>query len=187
MGARGTRSTLAHLSGDLVLDTNFFVDLLEEIGRRGPQATAWCSGRRARQVLCTQRQRLIDALNTGGRSGKLIVPTVVLIETYGAVRRGVQTSYPNALRVMSEIETQGDGWRHAAAFRFHDEDPMQVVDAFLTLIEAVQGEIDRSRWSITDALVLAHGLREGCPVISGEWIDKTDWAPVAARFSWLRP
>ena len=180
--------THTRVSGDLVLDTNFFVDLLEEMGGRGHDSTRpWCTASRARQVLCSQRQRLVDALTTGGRSGKLIVPTVVLIETYGVVRRGTRSSYPNALRVMNEIEALGDGWRHAASFRFYDEDPIQVVDAFLALVEAVQYAVDRGRWSITDALVLAHGLREGCPVISGEWVDKTDWAPVAAHFPWLKP
>lgn len=177
-------------SENLLLDTNFFVELLEEVSAdEFPDPLPCLTGRPARS-LRSARHRFERILDSRGQAGKLVVPSAVLVETYGIVRvsgrrRG---TYQNADRVMEAIAINGSDWPLWNAFDFEPL-TMDVLDAFLELHrELIEREPDSNHWpDFTDSFVLAHGLVNECPVLSGEWVDKNDWGTVRRLLPHLAP
>ena len=184
---------IAHAEGqpteDLVLDTNFFVELLDELPEDGRVTRLPCQTGRAAEQLGSAQRRFRQILSTRGLSGKLIVPVAVLVETVGIVRvKGRnRATYTNADRVMRVMELHGGDWPLWGAFQFQALS-LEVLDMYLRIHEEMAGRVpDRHDWpDFTDAFVLAHGLLNGYPVISGEWTDKTDWNAVRRIFPHLR-
>lgn len=172
--------------GDIVLDTNFFVDLLDELPEDGRLTVIPCQRGDSAIKLGGANRLFQSALNTRGRSGKLIVPSAVLIETFGIVRKKDPVSHANADLVMRAIATHGSDWPLWEAFAFRGLS-IEVFEAYLFLHEEMaKREPDTSLWpDFTDAFVLAHGLQEACPVISGEWRNKKDWDAARQIFPYL--
>ncbi|MEO5729164.1 MAG: hypothetical protein ABI134_19075 [Byssovorax sp.] len=172
--------------GDLVLDTNFFVDLLDELPEDGHLTAMPCQHGHPAAKLGGAIRRFQNALKTRGRSGKLIVPSAVLIETFGIVRKKNPANHANADLVMKAMEVGGSDWPLWEAFAFRGLS-VEVLDAYLFLHEEMAQRVpEADRWpDFTDAFVLAHGLVEACPVISGEWRQKEDWDQVGKMFPYL--
>jgi hypothetical protein len=177
-------------SADLVLDTNFFVELLEDSPAEGSLVRLPCLSGRPARSLRGARLRYERILTSQGAAGKLVVPTAVLVETYGIVRANGPRNgtYRNAHHVMNAIVLEGSDWPLWRVFEFEPL-TIDVLDAFLGLHEVLlEGEPDPNRWpDFTDAFVLAHGLVHQCPVISGEWVDKDDWGAVRRLLPRLVP
>jgi hypothetical protein len=172
--------------GDLVLDTNFFVDLLDELPEDGHLTGIPCQHGHSAIKLGGANRLFQNALRTQGRSGKLIVPSAVLIETFGIVRKKNPANHANADLVMKAMEVGGSDWPLWEAFAFRGLS-VEVLDAYLFLHEEMAQRVpETDRWpDFTDAFVLAHGLVEACPVISGEWRQKQDWDEVRKIFPYL--
>lgn len=185
-----TEPVLPAASRHLVLDTNFFVEILEETSPDELPVAPPCLSGRPAESLRGARRRFERIIESRGDPEQLIVPAAVLVEAYGIVRvegrrRG---TYRNADRVMEAIAINGSDWPLWSVFRFEPL-TIDVLDAFLGLHEVLlEGEPDTNRWpDFTDAFVLAHGLVHQCPVISGEWVDKDDWAAVRRLLPCLVP
>jgi hypothetical protein len=172
--------------GDLVLDTNFFVDLLDELPENGRIAGVPCQYGHAAAKLGGATRIFQNAIKSRGKSGKLIVPSAVLIETFGIVRKKDPTKHANADLVMKAMAERGQDWPLWEAFAFRGL-TIEVLDAYLFLHEEMtEREPNRNLWpDFTDAFVLAHGLVEACPVISGEWRNKKDWDATRKMFPFL--
>lgn len=162
--------------GDLVLDTNFFVDLLDELPENGRLTGMPCQRGDSATKLGGANRLFQNALTTRGRSGKLIVPSAVLIETFGIVRKKNPANHANAALVMNAMAVGGSDWPLWEVFAFRGLS-VEVLNAYLFLHEEMAQRVpDTDRWpDFTDAFVLAHGLVEVCPIISGEWSKKGDW------------
>lgn len=169
--------------GDLVLDTNFFVDLLDELSEDGRLTVMPCQSGHSATKLGGANRLFVNAIKTRGRSGKLIVPSAVLIETFGIIRKKNPANHVNADLVMKAMALGGSDWPLWEAFAFRGLS-IEVLDAYLFLHEEMARCVpDRNRWpDFTDAFVFAHGLVEECPVISGEWRQKKDWDEVRKLF-----
>jgi len=177
-----------HPTRDLVLDTNFFVDLLDELTPDGSLLTMPCQTGRAASKLGGASRRFTDALRSGGASGKLIIPAAVLVESYGIVHVKGLGRYPNASDVMGRIQRHGSDWPLWDVFAFPAL-TFEVFEAFLHLHEEMARRgLPRDEWpDFTDAIILAHGLVERCPVVSAEWTEKQDWKQVKRLFPCLFP
>jgi hypothetical protein len=179
-----------HLSGgDVVLDTNLFVEILEALPATGrlDQRLLWQQPQVAR-ILAGAANRFRKAL-LSPRENKLIVPTSVLIEAYGVIYAQRDGQYQNAWRTLAVMANVKDQWPLGEFFRF-EALSIEVFGAFLWLHEKLVGEVkDRHLWpDFADAIVLAHALYNGCPVVSAEWVDKPEcWAAVRAHYSFLHP
>jgi len=177
-------------SENLVLDTNFFVELLEEASADEFPAPLPCLTGRPARSLGSARRRFERILGSRGEAGKLVVPSAVLVETYGIVRVNGRRNgtYRNADRVMEAIAINGSDWPLWNAFDFEPL-TVDVLDAFLGLHqELIDREPDPNHWpDFMDSFVLAHGLANECPVISGEWVDKNDWSAVRHLLPHLVP
>jgi hypothetical protein len=172
----------------LVLDTNFFVDLLDELMPDGSLLAMPCQAGRPASKLGGASRAFAEALRSRGASGKLIVPAAVLVESYGIVHvKGVRR-LTNAADVMARIQNQGSDWPLWDVFAFPALS-FEVFEAFLYLHEEMAcAELPRDEWpDFTDAIVLAHALVERCPVVSAEWTEKQDWKQVKRLFPWLVP
>lgn len=174
--------------GDLVLDTNFFVHMLDALPLDGDlsRSQPWQDSR-VQQVLLGARAHFRRALVERGFANKLIIPASVLVEAYGVTH--ARRKHPHARDVLERMATQQDDWPLWNAFDF---EPLSlgVFGAFLGLHELLVEQVeDRSQWpDFPDALVLAHALYNGCAVVSGEWVDKPHcWEAVRAHYPFLHP
>lgn len=161
------RKHLAHIDFiDTVLDTNVLVELLNELPV--PEQPGTPLSKLAEPI----RVRLLPALSGG--FGKLIVPITVLIETEGVIAANVG-DYQRADKELRRMAAQPHHSRYAA-FAFESMN-IETFVAFLHLIERlVEANVPRDWWPpLGDALVLAHGISNGCPVASYEWLHKDEW------------
>lgn len=151
------------------------------------EATPCRQGHIARALERIRSRFLAPLRNPEIPPGKLIVPVSVLIETYGVVYVKDPVKYGHAQTIMDIMRREGDAWRLWTAFDF-EAWSLDVLGAHMTLHEAlIEHEPEQSKWpSFTDGLVLAHGIRNRCPIASAEWIDKPEWEPVRRLFPWLR-
>ena len=153
---------------DIVIDTNVLVELLNVLPVRDQ------SGTRLDLSALDEpfRTRLAPALSGG--FGKLIVPVSVLIETEGVIATKGQ-KYQRADKVLRHLAALPHRAR-SAAFSFEPMD-VDTFAAFLHLIELlIETRVPRERWpALGDALVLAHGIYNRCPVASYEWLNKDHW------------
>jgi hypothetical protein len=105
------------------------------------------------------------------------VPVSVLIETEGVIARDMDSrqKYQRADKVLRHMAALPHQSR-SVAFSFEAMDP-DTFTAFLCLLERlVQDGVPGDWWpTLGDALVLAHGIANGCPVASYEWINKDEW------------
>lgn len=158
---------------DIVVDTNVLVELLNVLPIRDQSGTRVDLSRLDRPF----RTSLLPALSHG--IGKLIVPVPVLIEAEGVIAKYMlqgKKKYERAdkvLRHMAVVPYQS----RSAAFSFEAMDQTTFA-AFLCLLERLtQDGIPGAWWpTLGDALVLAHGMANGCPVASYEWMNKDDWS-----------
>jgi hypothetical protein len=169
----------------LVLDTNIFIELLNAL----PESDQWTGTLRLPDRVravegCERRLRAI--LNSNGLEGKLIVPVSVLEEAERvASYDSHQHSYRQARQTLRDMSLRPDRipW---IAFSF-ERLSIDLLGAFLHLHEELYArQLPREQWpDFGDALVLAHGLLNGCPVLSMEWVEKKDWATVGGIFERL--
>jgi hypothetical protein len=173
-------------ASDLVLDTNFFVDLLDELPPSGRLNSIPCSTGRPAAKLRGAARPFAEALRSRGISGHLIVPAAVLVESFGIVCVKDPGRHTNASAVMEAIRIGGSDWPLWRAFQFPALS-FDVLEAFLGLHEEmVRRSPARDGWpDFTDAIILSHGLAEQCPVVSAEWTEKHDWDQVKTLFPWL--
>ena len=177
--AEGSKESQA----DLVLDTNNLIDLLNTL----PDDGQWTGSLRLPDRLSERAVRWFRRiLSQQGASGKLIVPISALEEAERVINyRQNHQKYLQARLVLKEIESS-PVWPLRTAFHF-EPFSHNTLSAFVTLYEQlVKHKIPRDGWpDFGDALVLAHGIANGCPVASSEWLEKNDWAAVGAIFDYL--
>ncbi|WP_437296606.1 hypothetical protein [Sorangium sp. So ce426] len=173
-------------ASDLVLDTNFFVDLLDELPPSGRLSSIPCSTGRPAAKLRGAARSFAQALDSRGISGHLIVPAAVLIESFGIVRVKDPVRHANASSVMEAMLIRGSDWPLWEVFQF-PELSFDVLEAFLGLHEEMARRASaRDGWpDFADAIILSHGLAEQCPVVSAEWTEKHEWDLVKTLFPWL--
>lgn len=169
------------LVADLVLDTNNLIDLLNAL----PLDGQWTGKLRLPDRLSERASRWFRTiLSRAGLAGKLIVPISALEEAERVINyRRNRTKYKQARLVLNEIG-YNPVWPLRNAFYFQ---PLshEMLSAFVALHEQLVAH-KATQWpDFGDALVLAHGLANRCPVASNEWFEKADWAAVEAIFDYL--
>jgi hypothetical protein len=168
---------------DLVLDTNNLIELLNKLPLNGQ----WTGSLRLPSRLSDKAARWFRRiLSQQGFAGKLIVPISALEEAERVINyRQNRLKYKLARLVLKEIESS-PVWPLRTAFHF-EPFSHNTLSAFVALYEQlVKHKIPTNGWpDFGDALVLAHGIANGCPVASNEWLEKEDWAAVGAIFDYL--
>lgn len=166
---------------DLVLDTNNALDLLCCLSVTGMTRSNPSYLERIRRSTLDWFQEIVSSR---GCAGKLILPISVIEESSRIAAKGA--AYDHAQKVLQDLWINPEQWEHIL-----QPDPLtpEIFAMFVQLLESLSQEgIPRNQWPhFADALVLAHGLKHGCPVASSEWHEKKDWASVEALFPWLRP
>lgn len=165
---------------DVVLDTNNLVELLNVLP---DENLAAISPRLAPRAI----RMFKESLRTGGRSGRLIVPLWVIVETDTLLRKsGKSEEYANAIRMLEDWAYQSESglWTAFTIEPFSTE----VLNHLLGLLEELLAAgVACAQWpKFGDALVLAQGLYAGAPIASTEWHEKTDWDVVASLHAFLR-
>lgn len=160
-------------TGDTVLDTNVFVQLLTtvlEVRAGSPVPREIFPG-----LSESFYARIVAPLSgTYGAAGKLIVPLSVLVEAEGVIR-AKPTQYQRASSALRDLAMNDEGpiWN---AFDFQRPGP-EVLAAFLEMEESFMdaGLLDADWPFLGDTLVFAHGIANACPIASFEWIHKPEW------------
>jgi len=169
--------------GDIVLDTNVLVDLLDKLPENGPDLNDRDFD--VPDYLSTSvKRRFRRILSSNGIAGKFIVPLSALEEADRVIDREASARYVNARKVLNSMRIIWERWQ-AFAFEPLTQD---VFDYFILLYEELKSDlVRRQRWAdFGDMLILAHGLYHGCQVASKEWGGQGDvWAVVKNHFDFL--
>jgi hypothetical protein len=171
--------TLAHPTviqprGDLsvVMDTNGLLPLLNQLS---PDAR-WPLPLRPQDGLMPGASRRCHELLSGDKSAKIIIPLIVLEETMRVADRR-QDVFPNVPRVLDAILTEQNEplW---AAFEFEPLS-LEVFECYLRLQEVVD-------LYLADAMVVAHAVRNQCPLISAELYENDPkWQAIYQAYRFL--
>jgi hypothetical protein len=166
----------------LVIDTNNLLKILNEIPDdlnilRNPSL----SGILPDKI----RQRVRNLFERPyGLRGRLIIPEVVLEESE-RVSRTKPSEYSGAFRTLHAIALNPESplWQ---AFRFESLS-QTVFECFLQLLEGLvpHSTADTPWPGYADLLILSHGLANGCPIASNEWVGGGDWNVVRRAFPQL--
>jgi len=185
------RDLPAQASGtrDLVLDSNVAIELFNQLTPSGELPELPMRGDRA--LAGAVRDRVHQALDTRGLSGRIIVPLTTLEESHNIGSHKADV-YPRLLSQLAGMDDPArDSWLEA--FTFEDVS-FEVFEALWCLLSELRTHASRSPGgvalglpSFTDCMVLAHGLAHRCWVASAEWTDKNDWDPVKSLYPWLVP
>ena len=167
-----------HTSEDLVVDTNSLLELLRQVRIDDGRARLHEMPRLPEWVI----RKFKRSLETNGRSGKLIIPISVLEETERVAWRKADT-YSRVTEVLRDIAIAPDRMPWGALF--FENLSLEVFASFLAMHRQLSEEPKVAWPSFGDALVLAHGLYNGCPVASTEWHEKDDWRDVRRLFPFL--
>lgn len=173
------KPTPANGGGDLVLDTNNAVEVLQSLTLDEAVLQLPSSF----HPLVTRR--ISDSIRSGGRSGRLILPVTALEETERVVRKHPE-QYANVRAQLLERARHGK----RGPWQAIDLEGLSMVrfEVLLTLIEDLKHLTPASWPTFTDSMILAHGLYHGCPVASQEWlVEKQAWQAVASQYPWLVP
>jgi len=113
----------------------------------------------------------------------MIVPANVLEEAERVASRSEQYRQAREVLLGIAIDPDRPAWR---AFVFRPL-TQRVLSAFICLIDRLLEEFRNAERfpHFGDALVLAHGIAEECPVASSEWNEGEDWSSVSQVFQWM--
>ena len=172
-------------SEDLVIDTNNFIDLLSQLPENG-------LGVNVDEMHFPHRlsekavRNFKTILKSYGSSNKLIVPLIVLEEAERVAN--YDRNLQKYERVRSVIQ----------AMALHPELPLwnafffeplsqDILECFIQLYEGLYSFHTEKQHllGLGDAIILAHGIYNRCPIASNEWFEKHDWQAVAEIFPYL--
>ena len=157
-------------SQDVVLDTNNFLELLNQLPANG--FTSVADIRLPTRLSEDAREKIQKIVDSYGAIGKFIIPLSVLEEAeWVANRRDNFEKYENVRKVLHSIRMQKENplWNIFSFEAINQE----IFEYFLFLYERLEAaKVNFDDFDdFGDLLVLAHGLYHGCKIASNEWFE----------------
>ena len=180
-GRRNSSCLSESSSGDLVMDTNNLLDMLNCMPKDGYIRGKIHFPSRLSEKATRWFNRIIES---SGGYGKFIVPLSVLEETERISR--IKLKYKQARNAIDAICNHPERplW-DLFSFQSLTQD---IFDCFQLLYEKLYSPHVKNHISIPslgDTLVAAHGIYNGCPIASNEWFEKKEWSGLAREFPFL--
>lgn len=166
-------------AGDLVLDTNIFIEVLNQLRIDDQLRVTLSLSDRIHRSSAQIERVLRDKLAGFGSRGKLIVPICVLEEAHRVINKPEHDrAYRRARALWQQIMLSYDAPRWSG-FAFQPL-TLNTLDALLYLCDQlIKHETHVDDWpDFGDALVLAHALSQPCRLVSTEWTEKAEWVAV---------
>ena len=171
--------------GDIVVDANILIDLLNELPEDGNLTTNEI--KLPDTISEATRRKIINIIKAYGSREKLIIPDCVLEETYRVSNyESNKEKYKNVSKVLRAILINNKPLWNVFQIEAMSQ---EVFDYFIFLYEKMEltGVDLESFDDFADLIVLAHGLSHGGKIASDEWIHvkKGPWQVIAPIYSFL--
>jgi len=172
-------------SRDMVIDTNNFIELINQLPREGlgvDLGTVHLPNRLSEKA----RSIFRDAIGSFGVSHRLIVPLVVMEEAERVVNYAKNTEeYRTARSVIQAMAISPD----FPLWNIFSFEPLnqEILFCLMMLYEGLfsPNSQNQNSFGFADAIILSHGIYNHCPVASNEWFEKTEWQAVEQVFPFL--
>jgi len=172
-------------SEDIVIDTNNFIELLNQLPEDGLGVNL--DEMHFPKRLSEKAVRLFKTIiRSYGIPNRLIVPLIVIEETERVVN--YEKNFEKYKKARSVIQAMAfDPNLPLWNMFFFEPLNQDVFECLLQLYEGLYSPRAEKQYSpgFADAIILAHGIYNRCAVASNEWFEKDDWKYIAGIFPYL--